>query len=85
VVKLIRLWYKSRLHKYSVLTTTVEELQAKFDENPSGLSLTELGQLHYMNQEFIEIMNLTKATLDMLSPLVKQKEEEKEEGGGSYL
>ena len=53
---LISLWYKSKVLKYRALTSSVDEMHDRGEAlGLGGLTLTELGQLHYMGQELLTI------------------------------
>lgn len=60
MIKLIRLWYRSRVVKYTALSTTRNQLQAKYEDDPGNLTLTEYGQLHYIGQEVLTIKRIAE-------------------------
>lgn len=93
MIKIIQSWYKSRLLKYGVLTTTYGDLKEKFLDSPESFTLTELGQMHYMGQELITITEVFKAALRVQQELDEElqdknkpkKAEESRKDGGLYL
>lgn len=59
--KLIGLWYKSKVMKYRVLTSSADEMHARSEKlGIGGLTLTELGQLHYMGTEMITLAQVAE-------------------------
>jgi hypothetical protein len=59
--KLIGLWYRSKVLKYQAMMSSVDEMHERSEKlGLGGLTLTELGQLHYMGTEMITLAQVAE-------------------------
>lgn len=80
MIKLIRMWYKSKVLKYTTHTTTYEELSDKFIAQMESLTLAELAQYHWMSKEMISLSALATAAMPKEPTVLPEPKP-----GGQYL